>query len=383
MLVNLRGYRSKEYSLNKVLKKLKPSMLAINETQLRGNMKISLEPSYRTWTKNRTGQAGGGVATAVARAYMDEAGGAGEGEGDDEFIITRVATFQPALNVVNYYGEQRKTSKLEVEEKWKRLRKELENIRARNEFCCLVGDLNKLVGNGEFGVRGNHPELSIGGKLLGELLASRNWVLVNGMGEGVVTGGPFTRLDPATGGQSCLDLFIVSKEMLPYISKLEIDSKRKLNIARAEKKKGKLRLVYPDHFPVLLTLKNLPLENKVKEEKVVRWNLAKEGGWEEYRKESDKVKEKLEEVVKKKDKSIEETKEEFDKIHNKVKFKAFGKVTIKQNKKESPKRKIGDDDDQEEDEEGKARAIWEEQVARVEAEIKDIDRLKNCKVGKI
>ena len=144
-------------------------------------MKISLEPSYISWSKNRTGQAGGGVATAVARAYMDKTGGAGEGSEDDEYLITRIATFKPALNVINYYGEQRKTSKQEVEEKWQRLCKDLENIRARNEFCCLVGDMNKLVGNGEFGVPGNHPEMSLGGKLLGKLLESRNWVLVNGM----------------------------------------------------------------------------------------------------------------------------------------------------------------------------------------------------------
>ena len=113
---------------------------------------------------------------------MDKTGGAGEGSGDDEYLITRVATFKPVLNVVNYYGDQRKTSKIEVEEKWKRLRKNLENIRARNEFRVLAGDTNKLVGNGEQGVAGKHPELSLGGKLLRELLASRNWVLMNGMG---------------------------------------------------------------------------------------------------------------------------------------------------------------------------------------------------------
>ena len=66
LLVNLRGYRSKEYLLKKTLIKVKPSMVAMNETLLRGKIKTSLEPSYISWSKNRTGQAGGGVATAVA-----------------------------------------------------------------------------------------------------------------------------------------------------------------------------------------------------------------------------------------------------------------------------------------------------------------------------
>ena len=261
LLVNLRGYRSKEYSLKKSLKKLKPSMVLMNETLMRGNMKITLEPSYRTWSKNRTAQAGGGVATAVARAFMDKSGGAGEGRGVDEYIITRVTTFSPALNVINYYGEQRKTSKQEVEEKWKRLCQDLENIRARNEFCILGGDMNKWVGSGELGITGNHPQLSFGGKLLRELLASRNWVLVNGMGEETVIGGPFTRQDPATGILSCLDLFVVSRDVVPYIRSLEIDSKRKIYIARVDrnKKRGTFRSVYLDHFPVVLALNNLPL----------------------------------------------------------------------------------------------------------------------------
>ena len=137
-------------------------------------MKVCLEPSYVSWSRNRTTNAGGGVAAAVSRAHMDKTGGVGEGRGDDEYIITRVATFTPALNVVNCYGEQRKCTKTEIEEKWKRLRQELENIRARNEFCCLAGDLNKLVGNTELGVPGNHAEVSLGGRLLKEMLASRN-----------------------------------------------------------------------------------------------------------------------------------------------------------------------------------------------------------------
>ena len=43
----------------------------------------------------------------------------------------------------------------------------------------------------------------------------------------------------ATEKASCLDLFIGYKELKPYIGKLEIDSERKLGIARVEKNKKK------------------------------------------------------------------------------------------------------------------------------------------------
>ena len=44
----------------------------------------------------------------------------------------------------------------------------------------------------------NKAEVWAGGKLLRDMLKGGDWVLVNGMGQEVVEGGPFTRQDPAT-----------------------------------------------------------------------------------------------------------------------------------------------------------------------------------------
>ena len=96
LLSNIRGYKSKEHSLKKIIKKVKPSMILLNETQLIGNMKVSLKP-YTSWTRNRTEKGGGGIATAVSQTYKNQAVGAGEGEKEDEFLITRIESFTPAL----------------------------------------------------------------------------------------------------------------------------------------------------------------------------------------------------------------------------------------------------------------------------------------------
>ena len=116
LLTNLRGYKSKEHSFKKIVKKVKPSMILMNETQMLGKMKVSLKP-YTSWTRNRTDKSGGGVATSVSQHFGESAVGAGEGENNEEYIVTRLGAFKPALNVVNSYGEQRKTKKEEVEEK--------------------------------------------------------------------------------------------------------------------------------------------------------------------------------------------------------------------------------------------------------------------------
>ena len=328
------------------------------------------------------------MATCVSREYKDSAVGIGEGKGDDEFLITRIQKFRPALTIVNCYGEQRKTTNEEVVAKWNRLRKELEAIRMRKDFCVLTGDLNKLVGCDDLGVPGNNPELSKGGKLLREMLATKDWVLVNSLGAEVVEGGPYTRVDPATSKLSCLDLFIVSRELRPYIKNLLIDSKRKWKIARSVRSHGRVigvkptfKLIYSDHFPVLLTLTDLPKVDERKEEKEVRWNLAREGGWKKYEILSNQSENKLKDVVANEEISIEEVKHKFDKVHDKVCFKAFGKVTIfkgfRQNttvidnvKKNKPEGEV-------------ARILQEEEDKRAAEEIEEIKKSKPGKVGRV
>ena len=147
------------------------------------------------------------------------------------------------------------------------------------ENSLLAGDLNKLVGDDLLGVNGNHPEISAGGRLLRNLLQTENWFLVNGMGSRIVEGGPFTREDPATGIMSCLDLIVVSRELRPFVEKLIIDKEKKMTAARAVKRKESTKMIFSDHFALLLSLRDLPRSKQSKSEKQTRWNLAKVGGW--------------------------------------------------------------------------------------------------------
>ena len=130
---------------------------------------------------------------------------------------------------------------------------------------------------------GNNSEISLGGRLLLDLISTGNWFLVNGLGPEVVEGGPFTRKDPATGNGSCLDLFVVSRQLLPYVSSLKIDSDRCMAVSRAVKIGQKYEQVFSDHYTCLLTFQGLPKGKEGKTTKKVLWNLAKEGGWEKYR----------------------------------------------------------------------------------------------------
>jgi hypothetical protein len=313
----------------------------------------------------------------VASQYKDWAIGAGQGEDEDEFLVTRVECFSPALTIINCYGEQRGTKKEEVEKKWEKLRQEMENIRARKEFCCLSGDLNKLVGAGNLGIPGNHPEVSPGGRLLRELLATRNWVLVNSLGQDIVRGGPFTRKDPATGGESCLDMFVVSRELVPYVKNMFIDSKRECTVGRAVKVGDSYQTIFSDHYTCILTLENLPSIHEKKTENKTIWNLAKEGGWDSYKELTEKYADSIEKAIDT-ESTIEEKMNKFNNIHEKIKFKAFGKTTIRSKPKEVKKSNLKKDVKDDE-----AEALYQEEVKRTDIEINEIKKMKTSKVGRI
>ena len=62
------------------------------------------------------------------------------------------------------------------------------------------------------------------------------------------------------------------------------------------------------------------------------WNLTKEGGWSHYKELTNKYSEALEVAIEKEG-SIDDKMSCFEKIHDKIKFKVFGKVTVKNNPK--------------------------------------------------
>ena len=209
MHCNIRGYNSKKESLMQVIDDIQPDVCILNETGLRGRNKVNV-PGYLNFTKNRAEKAMGGISTSIKDKWRSSTVNVGQGEGDDEFLIVRLDNFNPAICVVNCYGEQEgREGKDKVQARWARLRVELDKIKARGEECLLVGDLNKLVGNDMFGVTGNHSKVSMGGRLVRELIASEEYFLVNNME--LARGGPFTRVDPADPREkSCLDLIIGS-----------------------------------------------------------------------------------------------------------------------------------------------------------------------------
>ena len=89
-------------------------------------------------------------------------------------------------------------------------------------------------------------------------------------------------------------------------------------------------MCYPDHYGILLVMKNNPLANRRKPngENFKMWNLNKDGGWNRFN-ELTEDNEKFRRIANDENKNPTQMTEEIDKELTKVKFRAFGKVTVR------------------------------------------------------
>ena len=96
--------------------------------------------------------------------------------------------------------------------------------------------------------------------------------------------------------------------------------------------------------------------------------MAKEGGWAAYEKLTEEYYKSIEKAI---DMgiTIEEIFWKFNKIHEKIKFKAFGKITVGRKLNKVEIRAKNNDSKEEE-----AKAIFEEEVERTTKEINEIKK---------
>ena len=223
---NIRGFTSKKESLQKIIDCVKPDIVSLNETGLNGLNKVKLY-GYSSFSRNRKEKSMGGVSTSVKEELKTHTVNIKEGDNDDEFIIICINHVKPAICIINWYGEQEcRSSKEDILARWLRVKKEMETIRSRGDSVLLVGDLNKKVGADRWGVVGNNDKVSYGGQLIRDMLATEEFMLINNTK--AAQGGAFTWEDPGNPGRkACLDLFICSADLFPFVKSLVIDSSRK------------------------------------------------------------------------------------------------------------------------------------------------------------
>ena len=323
----------------------------------------------------------GGVATFVQSKDKDNFVKICEGAENDEYLVTRHSNFLTAVNIVNIYGEQESWhSKIEIEERWGRILKEIKKIEQRKELALIIGDLNKHIGCDDLGVKNNHRKITFGGELVRGFLSSGEYICLNNSSKSI--GGPFTRFDPSNPNKkenmSCLSLVIVSKKLEPFIETLKIDNMKVFSPIRPL---SKTKSVTSDHFPLIMTFAETFCKKYApkKTDCFTMWNTNKDGGWNHYKElteNNDKFGKACEYNIDH-DKAVAQTTteamDEIDKVMNKIKYTAFGKVKRKINNRNNGA------DDETYDKTDDRRKLLENQRKDIEAELKDVDKIKHTK----
>ena len=376
LLSNVRGFSSKSASWTNILGARGVTVGLLNETNVKNKRKIK-QKKYVCFTKNHpTKKSMGGLCTMVDEALREQTVRVSDCSDGDEFLVVRLEHVEPALNVINLYGMQEgregEEGKQKVLESWGRLRKELLLIEGRGEAALVMGDLNRAVGTGELGVPGNKERVSYGGEMVRELLYEGEYVLLNGLE--LAVGGPWTRVDPATGGLSCLDLALTSACLVPYLKAFVVDSERLFTPCRAVRVKGSFKYIYTDHYSVEAEfLMPTSKETSVPE---TTWNVYKPGGFVKYRELTERYSEQIEKIVDCRKNDNEEMMKKVDVVQNKIKFEAFGKTKVKKKINSKDEKMIAGE------EEG-ARAMsmkrgWKKPLSRCQQEAK-ADVVKSSK----
>ena len=327
---NFQGYTSKQTSVKNICEEKAPDVYCGNETSMKGNRKIEID-KYLCFTKNSTKHMHG-IVTMVASYLRPNTVKVAEGREGDEYLVTRYDHIHPALNIINYYGEQEKGDeekgkKEKIMESWRRLLEDIKEIENRKENMLLIGDMNRAVGAGEWGIEGNKPNISVGGSLIRDLLATSKYILLNSLP--IAKGGPWTWVDRSnTSVKSCLDIGIISAGLLPFVTDFQVDKEQKFTPRRLRKTKKGIVSTYSDHFSLEVQLSGLPraTESNKSKEAGSSWNLKKEKGFENYKEETKKIAGRINYIIKDNSLDIEECMTKIDAENNKAKWAAFGKT---------------------------------------------------------
>ena len=245
--------------------------------------------------------------------------------------------------------------------------------------------MNRAVGDGKYGIKGNKPIISYGGKLVRELLESDGYVLLNNLD--IVEGGPWTFISRADPGiKSCLDLVIVSRNLLPFVSKMVVDKERNFTPYRIIKRRTGVTTVYTDHLSLKVILTGMPSASRNEnDEKETVWNMKKSGAWKVYEKKTKEAAEKLDKVVSDDTLSIDEIVKKLEKTENKIKYSSFGKTRKANSFKRSSHDKKGCGCSKINEEKCLGCKNHEMNILKTQSEKmeKEIMKIKECKQGRV
>ena len=200
--------------------------------------------------------------------------------------------------------------------------------RLTNMFQSHLDKGEAIVSLGDWNRNPFVSKPSAGTKLLMEWLSDDNMVLLNDDTP--------TRIDPATGNGTVLDLGIISKNIHPWVNKFYVDTEREFTPFSVVKKNNTLEKRYSDHKAVVLELKILMKESKPSKSYPVI-NFHNKSGWSKYAEISDKHAEKMINIINDND-NVDAIQRKLGIVDMEIQVESFGITWRNDSKKKHKKR---------------------------------------------
>ena len=252
---NVRGFKSKEVMIRRIVLEENPVIVALSETKLTKDDPDIKIPGYLSPRVDRDEEGGGvmmmykesldHIMVEVARYKLHQA----------EMLWHRLdnGKIQMKIGVV-YMPQESRTSLAKLKEIYQSMEKEIADTRLKGESILIMGDLNCKVGEM---INGNKAEVTKGGRLLIKMMKRFKLKLVNAE---ECCKGVWTRIEGTQ--RSVLDYLIVFEEDIRLFDKMEIDEAKDITPYYVEKNGDQVERTYTDHCMISATMNIKSIEQK-------------------------------------------------------------------------------------------------------------------------
>ena len=276
MLNNIRGYKSKEIMLKRIVAEEEPVIMAIVEAKLNDKEEVKI-PGYKAARVDRD-EDGGGVMLLYRKCLRKVLVPTGEVKlHNAEILWCKLdnGIVKSKIGVV-YMPQESRTSLDQLKEVYWEIEKEIAKAQQNGESLILMGDMNCKVGDA---IEGNNNEVTKGGRLLIKLMKKYKLKLMNAEEwcEGI-----WTRVEGTS--RSVLDYVIVFEDDIHLAERMQIDEEKDITPYYVERVGGKDVRQYTDHSMITAIMK---MNSQVEKNRTYAMVMDEEG----YQKFREKLKE--------------------------------------------------------------------------------------------
>ena len=261
--INPTGLKGKVKAVENICNVNNIKVMICSETHCSGSQIPFLSRNFASFHRNRNvvkASSKGGVCIFVHRSMSDHAIILDKGEDEEEWIAVKLTNFNPAIVIMAVYGKQENGPKQEIEDRWMKIFSHAERYRSYGSRVIIGGDLNIKMGLLQ-GMKRNDEDVSVGGRVVDDLMTKGGWFLANS----IMEGDQRSHIDRSGGKSRCLDYIIVSDEEM--VKEAVIDNDMEATPFRVLMARGKAcARKFTDHKSIMIRV-GMRRKKNLKEDK--------------------------------------------------------------------------------------------------------------------